>query len=133
MLRDFKFWTDPHLVAPINLQDALLRPNTHGTSLNPVFGTHNLGRNPSFRAPGTDFGSEKVFFASQEIPNQSIAQRGRGLTKCWCWRGCLSRPLPLDSETQSERTSLYEWAPGALQWGAGPAPDRGATSHFATI
>ena len=133
MLRYFKFSVEPYLVALPVLLNAALRPSFSQTPLNPVSGIQFGYQNHAFRASGTDFGILEVSLVSQEIQNQSITQRGRGLTKCWCSRGCLSRPLRLDSDTQSERTSLYEWAPGALQRGAGPAPDRGATSYFATI
>ena len=62
-----------------------------------------------------------------------FALQQRWITKCWCCRGCLARPLRLDSDIRLGRRSYFEWAAQAPQRGAGPAPDRGATSHFVTI
>jgi len=133
ILKEVKFSAASYLVAPICLQRAFLCRKSIPTRLNPVSGTPILTWNPTFHASCTDLGSEKVLLASRKAKNQSIAQRGRGLTKCWCCRGCLSRPLLLDSDILLGRRSYFEWAAQAPQRAAGPAPDHGATSYFATI
>ena len=45
----------------------------------------------------------------------------------------VTAPATLDSGIILERRSYFEWAFQAPQRGAGPAPDRGAISYYATI
>ena len=54
-------------------------------------------------------------------------------TKCWCCQSCLSRLLLLNSGILLERRSYFEWKDQVPQREAGPVPDRGAISYFATI